>query len=84
MLSKRFWSEKTRMVGLGWQRAESHQLTIFIISSQDFNGPVALVMGNEANGLSRFWENHADLQVTIPSLGKADSLNLSTPIAVCL
>ena len=55
-----------------------------VIWSQDFKGPIAFVMGNEANGLSPFWQNHADLRVSIPSPGMADSLNLSTATAVCL
>jgi len=54
------------------------------IWSQDLTGPRALVMGNEANGLSPLWQNHANLHISIPTPGMADSLNLSTATAVCL
>lgn len=48
----------------------------------DFIHPSAIVMGTEADGLSRFWLDSADKVIRIPMLGKADSLNVSTSCAV--
>jgi TrmH family RNA methyltransferase len=50
----------------------------------DFKGPVALVLGSEKEGLSDFWINEADVQVSIPMKGKADSLNVSTTAAILM
>jgi len=48
----------------------------------NFCGPTALVMGSEAEGLSRLWFDHADELIKIPMLGKTDSLNVSTSAAI--
>ncbi len=50
----------------------------------DLRGPVAVVTGSEADGLSDDWLQAADLQVSIPMFGVADSLNLSTSTALLL
>jgi RNA methyltransferase, TrmH family len=47
-------------------------------------GPVAVVMGSEAHGLSPLWRRAADAAVVIPMFGAADSLNLSTSTALLL
>ncbi len=49
----------------------------------DFKGGVAIVLGNEANGLDPVWIENADERLTIPMQGKANSLNLSVA-AGCL
>ena len=51
---------------------------------QDFTLPIAFVMGNEALGLSEYWQEHTQFKVSIPSPGPADSLNLSTATSICL
>jgi RNA methyltransferase, TrmH family len=61
-------------------RVEATQL----YSEVDLRGPVALILGNEAGGLSDVWdEAHAD-HVAIPMLGAADSLNVSAAAAILL
>lgn len=50
----------------------------------DMTGPVAIVTGSEADGLSRQWLATADQQVAIPMFGVADSLNLSTSTTLLL
>lgn len=45
------------------------------ITETDFSGPVALVIGNEANGLSDEEIAEADKSVFIPMPGKAESYN---------
>ncbi|CAN5538648.1 RNA methyltransferase [soil metagenome] len=50
----------------------------------DMTGPVAIVMGSEANGLGATWLAAADETVSIPMHGAADSLNLATSTALLL
>jgi TrmH family RNA methyltransferase len=50
----------------------------------DLTGPVAIVMGSEAEGLSSQWLAAADEQVMIPMAGRIDSLNLATATALLL
>lgn len=50
----------------------------------DLTGPVAVVMGSEAHGLSDEWLQAADKKVMIPMHGIADSLNLSVAAALLL
>jgi TrmH family RNA methyltransferase len=48
----------------------------------DFCGPSAIVMGTEADGLTRFWLERADRCIKIPMRGVIDSLNVSVSAAV--
>lgn len=50
----------------------------------DLTGPVAIVMGSEAEGLSPQWLAAADERVMIPMAGYIDSLNLATATALLL
>lgn len=50
----------------------------------DLTRPTAWVMGNEAKGLSPDQRELADLVVSVPIYGRAESLNLATAAAVCL
>jgi len=50
----------------------------------DLRGPVAIVVGSEAAGLSRDWLADEVEGVRLPMLGRADSLNVSTAAAVLL
>ena len=47
-------------------------------------GPLAIVMGSEQYGLSRFWLENADLPVRIPMSGQADSLNVAMAALITL
>lgn len=53
-------------------------------TAADFTGPTAIVMGSEAHGLSAAWLAAADVRVSIPMHGEADSLNLSASTAILL
>lgn len=44
----------------------------------------AIIVGAEDEGLSETWKDRADIQVSIPMLGRNDSLNVSTAAAVML
>ncbi|MFK7871718.1 MAG: TrmH family RNA methyltransferase [Oligoflexales bacterium] len=51
----------------------------------DWSKPAALVIGNEAKGLSNFWKNISDTtSATIPMRGIADSLNASVAGAIMM
>jgi 23S rRNA (guanosine2251-2'-O)-methyltransferase len=50
----------------------------------DMSGPLALVIGNEAEGLSRLVRDKCDHLVSIPMRGPMDSLNASVAAAVLL
>jgi TrmH family RNA methyltransferase len=50
----------------------------------DFTSPSAIVVGNEATGLSRAWLDSCDVTVRIPMVGDASSLNASVSGAVLL
>lgn len=53
-----------------------------LYTDADLTGPVAVVMGSEAWGLSETWLDAADVRVRIPMTGQVDSLNLSAATAL--
>ena len=55
-----------------------------IYFDQNLNKPIAIVMGTEADGLSDYWLKNTDVQVKVPMLGIADSLNVSVCLSVVL
>lgn len=50
--------------------------------TSDLTKPSAIVMGTEADGLTKFWLDNADKRIKIPMRGKIDSLNLSVSTAI--
>ncbi len=50
----------------------------------DLTGPIALVLGSEADGLTGTWATPGIERVRLPMLGIADSLNVSVAAAVLL
>jgi TrmH family RNA methyltransferase len=48
----------------------------------DMSGPMAIVMGTEANGLTQYWRERADKRIKIPMRGELDSLNVSVSTAI--
>ena len=50
----------------------------------DLTQPSAFIMGTEQYGLSEFWLEHCDQQVSIPMHGQADSLNVAMATTVIL
>lgn len=55
-----------------------------VYHQQNYNTPVALVMGSEEKGLSPKIQKHCDILIRIPMLGMLESLNVSTATAVFL
>ena len=54
------------------------------LGTADLRGPIAVVLGNEAKGLSWAWRERADALVRIPQRGSASSLNLAAAAAILL
>ena len=54
------------------------------IDELELTAPTALVVGNEAKGLSWAWREACDVLVRIPMNGGADSLNAATAAAILL
>lgn len=48
----------------------------------DFRQPAAIIMGSEANGISKTWVDNADDLIKIPMRGKIDSMNVSASAAI--
>jgi tRNA (guanosine-2'-O-)-methyltransferase len=46
--------------------------------------PIAIVMGNELKGASKYALQHADAKVNIPMFGFTESMNISVSAAICL
>jgi TrmH family RNA methyltransferase len=45
-------------------------------------GPLAIAVGTEDEGLTEFWMQNSDLRVKIPMSGKVNSLNVSIATAL--
>lgn len=52
------------------------------IYNTDFDGSVAIVVGNEGKGISRLVRDNCDVIVSIPMYGKINSLNASVSSAI--
>ncbi len=50
----------------------------------DLRGRVALILGNEGNGIRRLLKENADFVISIPMYGRLNSLNVSAAAAVLL
>lgn len=55
-----------------------------IYSEQNFAGPVAVIVGNEHNGVSEFWIERADQMIKIPMHGQASSLNVTVSASILM
>jgi TrmH family RNA methyltransferase len=53
-------------------------------TAADLTGPVAIVLGSEAEGLTDAWQDADVTSIRLPMLGIADSLNVSIAAAVLL
>jgi TrmH family RNA methyltransferase len=73
---------------LAWLRANRLQIVAARVdgaidyAAHDFRGPVAIVLGAEAEGLSEAWRAPDVRAVRLPMHGVADSLNVSAAAAV--
>ena len=73
---------------IGWLRAGPGQLVAaslrdpFAYRAAPYAAPCFVMVGNESQGLPEAYEAAADLRVTMPMLGRADSLNAAIASAV--
>jgi TrmH family RNA methyltransferase len=75
---------------LAWLRAQGIRIVTARVDAPapytetDLRGPIAIVLGSEADGLSPVWAGDDVTAVSLPMLGVADSLNVSTAAAILL
>lgn len=50
----------------------------------DYNGPIAVILGNEGKGISNLTEKLCDFLIKIPMLGKINSLNVSVAAGIVI
>jgi TrmH family RNA methyltransferase len=73
---------------LRWLRAGNIRILAATPSAQlaytevDLCQPICIAVGTEDTGLTDFWMESADMEVKIPMVGKVNSLNVSTSIAI--
>jgi TrmH family RNA methyltransferase len=73
---------------LGWLRANGLRVVAARVDGSvpytevDLTGPVALVLGSEAHGLTAEWAGHDVMAVRLPMRGRADSLNVAAAAAI--
>ncbi len=51
---------------------------------QDYNMPIAVVIGSEGEGISRLTKENCDFLVKIPMYGKVNSLNASVSAGIIM
>ena len=75
---------------LGWLLGQGIRIVATRVDAErsytdaDFTGPVAIVLGSEAEGLTATWSGPDVDTVSLPMLGVADSLNVSVTAAILL
>ena len=75
---------------VAWLRARGLRIVATRVDSRtlhadaDLRGPVALVLGSEADGLSPAWDPAGGEAIRLPMEGVADSLNVSAAAAILL
>ena len=82
----------TRDEALGWLRQRSVRTVAadpaaplsYRDTAVDYGDRTAIVVGSERHGLHRFWRERSDVVVSIPMLGRADSLNVGHAAALLL
>jgi TrmH family RNA methyltransferase len=73
---------------IGWLRQGEGQLVAASLRdaqpyrSAAYAAPCFILIGNESQGLPQAYEDACDLRVTLPMLGRADSLNAAVAGAV--
>ena len=75
------WFEKVRAEGLPLQVVASSAHAAQLHYEADYRRPLALLVGSERQGLPQPVRENADLQVRLPMVGRATSLNVSAATA---
>jgi tRNA (guanosine-2'-O-)-methyltransferase len=56
----------------------------YTLSELSLERPLAILFGNEHDGVSESWQSHIDLSFTIPMHGMVESLNISVSAAIAM
>lgn len=80
----RAWAEGVRRRYGGFRVVGSSARGAIDVRGYGFEGPVALVIGNETHGLSMSYLKACDDIVRIPTRGEASSLNVASAAAILL
>lgn len=81
---------KSSEAAIAFLKSEKRKLIVtsldanIAIDDIDFSQPVALVMGNEKDGISDVMKTHADYRIKIPMYGFVQSFNISVAAAISL
>jgi TrmH family RNA methyltransferase len=73
-----------------WLRSKGIRIVASLVDAErlhvdaDLRGPLAIVLGSEATGLSEAWRSEGVEGIRLPMAGVADSLNVSVAAAVLL
>lgn len=67
-----------------WIAGAAHEEKAVVYHQQDYQMPIALVMGSEDKGIAPLIRNNCDFLVSIPMAGTVESLNVATATAVLL
>jgi 23S rRNA (uridine2479-2'-O)-methyltransferase len=78
------WIAKLRADGLPVVIAGADEHGDADVFSLDLTGPVLLVIGSEATGMSSAWRDLCDVTISIPMAGSASSLNAANAATVIL
>lgn len=68
----------------GYRIVATHPASGTSIDELAIDSKVAVVMGNELKGISKFAEDNADEVVRIPMFGFTESMNISVSAALCI
>ncbi|MCX7845780.1 MAG: 23S rRNA (guanosine(2251)-2'-O)-methyltransferase RlmB [Dictyoglomaceae bacterium] len=68
----------------GWYIVGADLDTDLLYNQVEYKFPLALIIGNEGEGLHRIVKQECDILVKIPKFGKVDSLNLSVALGILI
>ena len=68
--------------GRGFQIVTAQLQDSEVYYDVDFKRATALVFGTESTGLTDYWRKISDAKIRIPMLGRMDSLNVATSVAI--
>lgn len=68
----------------GFKIISCTEKTNHLIYDADYDGPIAIIMGSEENGISSPLMNLSDIAVKIPMIGEIESLNVSVSTGIVL
>jgi tRNA (guanosine-2'-O-)-methyltransferase len=74
----------SRLKSEGYRIVATHPSAGISIDELPIDSKVAVVMGNELQGISKFALDHADEVVRIPMYGFTESMNISVSAALCI